>query len=127
MSISELYKAVNSAAPAAQGPSTQPTTGPKAFGANEFEKVLEQQNSLQLSKHAATRIRSRELPWSEELEKRISGGMDAAAKKGSQSALILSDDVAVIANIRSKTVVTAMNRTELKEKVFTNIDSAILV
>ena len=82
---------------------------------------------MNFSKHAETRIRSREIPWSEALEGRINKGIDAAEAKGSREALILADDVAVIANIKSRTVITAMDRTQLKEKIFTNIDSAVLV
>ena len=42
-------------------------------------------------------------------------------------ALILAGDVAVIANVQSRTVVTAMNRQQMKDRIFTNIDSAVLV
>lgn len=80
-----------------------------------------------MSQHAETRIRSREIPWNAAMEKRVMGGIEALEAKGSREALILADDVAFIANIRSKTIVTAMDRTQLKERVFTNIDSAVLV
>ncbi len=128
MSISELYRATG-AATGAISPSTE-TRRPGAKpvlgnGPTEFQQVLDRQ--LNFSKHAETRIRSREIPWSEALESRINKGIDAAEAKGSREALILADDVAVIANIKSRTVITAMDRTQLKEKIFTNIDSAVLV
>lgn len=126
MSISELYKAVNMITPASTG-QTSPTQRPTpSKGPSDFAKVLENQE-LNLSKHAATRIRSRSLPWDGEMEKRVREGMDVAEKKGSQSALILAGDIAVIANIKSRTVVTALDKSEMKDKVFTNIDSAVLV
>lgn len=132
MSIQDLYRAASpSIAPSGPGVigerpsigSAKPTTSPE-----EFQKVLRQEEGkISMSQHAETRIRSREIPWSPAMEKRVMGGIEALEAKGSREALILADDVAFIANIRSKTIVTAMDRTQLKERVFTNIDSAVLV
>lgn len=127
MGISEIYRGLvpisggsTESRPATQSPAVKPGQP------SEFQKLL-QQEGLNLSQHAETRIRSREIPWSPELEKRISGGIDQAESKGSREALILADNVAVIANVKSRTVVTAMDRDQLKERIFTNIDSAVLV
>jgi flagellar operon protein len=132
MNISELYRNLNPISPT--GPAS-PKPGPaapagKPGAPSEFDKILNGNlapKSLSLSSHAETRIKSREIPWDAALEKRISGGIDAAEKKGSRETLILAGDVAVIANVKTRTVVTAMDRSQLKEKVFTNIDSAVLV
>jgi flagellar operon protein len=127
MSISELFRASGAIAPASSALEPKGPGGkPGAAGApNEFQQILDKQ--LNFSKHAETRIRSREIPWSEALESRISQGIDAAQAKGSREALILADNVAVIANVKSRTVITAMDKTQLKERIFTNIDSAVLV
>jgi flagellar operon protein len=61
------------------------------------------------------------------LENRIVSGLNQAESKGSREALILADNVAVIANVKSRTIVTAMDRGQMKERIFTNIDSAVLV
>ncbi len=82
---------------------------------------------LKFSQHAEARIRSRAIPWNPALESRIRGGLDTAQAKGSREALILADNIAVIANVKSRTIVTAMDRSQMKEKIFTNIDSAVLV
>lgn len=128
MSISELFRASGAVTPASS-PAIE-KRGPLAkagvpTGPNEFQQILDKQ--LNFSKHAETRIRSREIPWSEALENRISQGIDAAQAKGSREALILADNVAVIANVKSRTVITAMDKTQMKDKIFTNIDSAVLV
>ena len=47
--------------------------------------------------------------------------------KGARDALLLRNDAAFVVNIPSRTVVTAMGQGELQERVFTNIDSAMLV
>ncbi|NBT59136.1 flagellar protein [bacterium] len=132
MSIQDLYRA-GSAAITPSGPGAlgeRPGLGKANSSANpeEFQKILRNEESkVSMSQHAETRIRSREIPWSPALEKRVMDGIEALEAKGSREALILADDVAFIANIRSKTIVTAMDRTQLKERVFTNIDSAVLV
>jgi flagellar operon protein len=128
MSISELFRASGAITPAV-GPATESgKTGakPGVGGApNEFQRILDRQ--LHFSKHAETRIKSREIPWNDAIESRISQGIDAAQAKGSREALILADNIAVIANVKSRTVITAMDKTQLKERIFTNIDSAVLV
>lgn len=134
MSIQDLYRA--------GAPSVNPTglgginerpsvgKGNSPVSPEEFQKVLKQEEgkvNINMSHHAETRIRSRDIPWSPALEKRVMEGIEALEAKGSKEALILADGVAFIANVRSKTIVTAMDRTQLKERVFTNIDSAVLV
>jgi flagellar operon protein len=127
MNVAELYRGLTPISPESREQS--PAAKPPKSGPSEFEKILHQNvgSPLSLSQHAETRIKSRSIPWDKDIEKRISGGIDAAEKKGSREALILADDIAVIANIKTRTVVTAMDRNQLKEKVFTNIDSAVLV
>jgi flagellar operon protein len=136
MNISELYRNLNPTSirpdgvdglrPSQDSFKKQPLNKPGE--ASEFEQLLRQESkTFSLSQHAETRIKSREIPWDSHLEKRISKGIDQAESKGSREALILADDVAVIANVKSRTVVTAMERSQMKEKIFTNIDSAVLV
>lgn len=129
MSIAELYKTIAPVGPrTGEGPAPkQPSVTPGK--PSEFEKLLQSQtgSNITLSQHAETRIRSRSIPWDTALEKRISEGIDAASAKGSKEALILADNVAFIANVKSRTIVTALDKTQMKEKVFTNIDSAVLV
>ena len=132
MTIQDLYRASNIGG--VTGPSKTESSSElkrpveKRTGPSEFQELLEtEQNKVNLSSHAETRIRSREIAWNPQLEARISKGMDQAQSKGSREALILADNIAVIANVKSRTVVTAMDRSQMKERVFTNIDSAVLV
>ncbi len=130
MNVADLYRGLTPVSPETRAPAPEARKPPS--GPSEFDKLLKGNLSpstkeLSLSQHAETRIKSRMIPWNPALEKRISGGIDAAEKKGSKEALILADDVAVIANVKTRTIVTAMDRNQMKEKVFTNIDSAVLV
>jgi flagellar operon protein len=128
MGISELYR--NLVTPTG-APEIKPQTNnpAKNIPPNEFANVLkkEQSSDLTLSQHAQTRIKSRQIPWNDAIFNRIKEGVQTAESKGSKEALILADNIAVIANVKSKTIVTAMDSSQLKGRVFTNIDSAVLV
>ena len=127
MSISELYKSMQSiprVGDPAKSQSTQRNSGIKQ-GNSEFKTLLDQK--VKLSQHAQSRIRSRELKMDNELQAKIAKGVDSAESKGSREALILADDMAVIANVKSRTIITAMDKGDLKERIFTNIDSTVLV
>jgi len=50
-----------------------------------------------------------------------------AAAKGARESLILLDDKAFVVSVRNRTVITAVDGEHLKENVFTNIDSAVIV
>jgi len=133
MSISELYRVVSTAnSPATEKKPAAVPPGAKSGSVDEFQKLLQQESQpaaskLNFSQHAETRIRSRAIAWDANLEKRVAEGIDAAQAKGSRETLILADNVAVIANVKSRTVITAMDRASLKERIFTNIDSTVLV
>jgi len=123
--VSELIRAIH---PVEITPSRPSENGSAKSATSDFAKILvSEQAKLQFSSHAETRIKSRAIPWNEELASRISSGVDQAQSKGSREALILADNVAVIANVKSRTIITAMDRSQMKERIFTNIDSAVLV
>jgi len=132
MSISELYRAVSAANSPATSAEKKPVAVPPG-GKDEFRKLLDHatqaspSSQLNFSQHAENRIRSRAIAWDANLEKRVVEGIDAAQAKGSRETLILADNIAVIANVKSRTVITAMDRANLKERIFTNIDSTVLV
>jgi flagellar operon protein len=63
---------------------------------------------------------------SEDLEK-ITNAIDKATAKGANESLLLYKDIAFIASIRNKTIITAVDSKSAKDNVFTNIDSAVLI
>ena len=54
-------------------------------------------------------------------------GVDRAAAKGAKESLVLVDNAALVVSIKNRTVITAVDQAHLKENVFTNIDSAVIV
>ena len=96
--------------------------------------LLQQQNkalgidsSLKFSKHAAARLSSRNISLSSEQSKRLENGVQRATEKGINESLVLVDYIAFIVNVPNQTVVTAMDQTETKSNVFTNIDGAVIM
>jgi len=90
-----------------------------------FDSILT--DRLKLSGHAQTRLASRNIELGKEEWDRVLGGVDKAAAKGSKESLVMLDDIALVVSVRNRTVITAMDRDNLKNNVFTNIDSAVIV
>jgi len=84
-------------------------------------------SALKFSAHAIDRLKSRGISFDQETLRRLENAVDKAATKGSKESLILTDDSALIVSIKNKTVITAMDRDAMKENVFTNIDSTVII
>ncbi|HEX3047301.1 MAG TPA: flagellar biosynthesis protein, partial [Bacillota bacterium] len=53
--------------------------------------------------------------------------VNKAEAKGARESLILMDQMALVVSIKNRTVITAVDNESLKDNVFTNIDSAVIV
>ncbi|MDO4800027.1 MAG: TIGR02530 family flagellar biosynthesis protein [Bacillota bacterium] len=89
-----------------------------------FQQVLEQ---LTFSKHATERLQDREIRLTSDEMKRLRNGVDLARSKGVREALILMDNKVFVASVKNNKVITASTQEQLNEKVFTNIDGAVIV
>ena len=78
------------------------------------------------SGHALQRIERRGITMDAATQQRLGEGVDRAASKGSRAAVVLIDDNAFVVGVPSRTVITAVGRDNMKEHVFTNIDSAVI-
>lgn len=84
-------------------------------------------DGIKFSNHAVDRMRTRGITFSPEDISRLSEAVGKAAAKGSKDSLILMNDSALIVSVKNNTVVTVMDKNALKENVFTNIDSTIVM
>jgi len=111
---------------------------PGALGGNgrsappeEFRAVLErtltESEPVRFSLHARERIESRQVDLGAQDVRRINQAVEHAAAKGAQQALLLADRYALIVNIPQRVVITAMNRGQMSDHVFTNIDSTVII
>jgi len=101
------------------------------LSSKNFESVLQRiqikDEEIKFSKHAISRMDVRDMTLSHEELKRLKSGFNKAEEKGVKDALILIGDKAFIASIKNKTVITTVNKEQLKDNVFTNIDGAVIV
>jgi flagellar operon protein len=81
---------------------------------------------LRFSGHAAKRISQRGLELDDSQLVRLADGVERAAEKGSRSALIMVDHVAMVVAVPSRTVITAIRTRSAAGGLFTNIDSAVV-
>ncbi len=97
---------------------------------NGFAAVLEhQQRNMQvkLSAHAQERLRQQNISISPQDFNLINDAVQRAEKKGSRESLMLLRDLALVVNISNKTVITAVDKARQKERIFTNIDSTVIL
>ncbi len=85
-----------------------------------------QENTLSFSKHATERIEQRNIDVTESVSSRLNEALVQAKDKGLKNVLVMIDSSAFIVNTLSNKVITAVNNTELKENIFTNIDGAVI-
>ena len=57
---------------------------------------------------------------------RLEDGVSRAAAKGAREALVLVDGTAFVVSVRNRTVITAVGADQMRDRVFTNIDSAVI-
>jgi flagellar operon protein len=92
-----------------------------------FSEVLGQAKGLNFSKHASQRLYSRGIEMSNERLTKLTEAVDKAADKGAKESLILDDSAAYVVSVPNRTVITAFDRNNLQDGVFTSIDSAIIL
>jgi len=98
--------------------------------APSFGEVLRKEiegESVRFSGHAQMRMRTRNISLSEGDMAKLAQAVDRASAKGARESLILMDNLALVVSIRNRTVITAVDGERIKENVFTNIDSAVIV
>ena len=95
-----------------------------------FREILDNQNhvgEVKFSKHAAGRLSDRNIELTKGQMERLQEGTEKAGEKGIKESLVIVDQLAFIVNISNNTVITAMNKQDALENVFTNIDGAVIM
>jgi flagellar operon protein len=107
--------------PPATGARRPATDGP-AFGQLLQKRLAATDTgSLKMSGHALERLSQRGIPVA-----RLNEGVQKAAAKGSRDALVMVDSTAFVVSVANRTVITAVGADNMRDKVFTNIDSAVI-
>ncbi|NLL81344.1 MAG: hypothetical protein GX231_03440 [Tissierellia bacterium] len=91
-----------------------------------FDETLQKQDDkLNISAHAQQRMQERNIKLEEADMNALRDAMNNLEEKGARESLMLYKDMAFIASIRNRTIITTMNNNEMD--IVTNIDSAIIV
>ena len=90
-----------------------------------LDSVKSKDEGFTVSKHAALRLN--EINFTEEDMKQIEKGFEIAKGKNSKNTVMLYKDVAIIASVENKTLITAVERERAKENIFTNVDSVVIL
>lgn len=91
-----------------------------------FKDVL-QQEQLIFSKHAKHRMQERNISMNQTQIDSMHQKLQEAKAKGVTDSLVLTNDAALLVSIKNNVVVTALDRSEMESKLFTNINGTIVL
>ncbi|MCR8642187.1 flagellar biosynthesis protein [Paenibacillus sp. N1-5-1-14] len=94
--------------------------------ATPFQHILDKQ-FVRFSHHAEMRLQQRGIELKPEQLMKLETAIDKAAAKGAKDTLMVLGGTALIVNVPNRTVVTAMDGLSMKDNVFTQIDSAVVI
>ncbi|KNZ70880.1 flagellar operon protein [Thermincola ferriacetica] len=108
----------------------QPDPRGRAEAPQSFQNILLQQMAkepVKFSQHALQRLSTRNIQLSPADMQKLNDAVQRAAQKGARDSLVLMNNMAFIVSVTNRTVITAVDDASMKENVFTNIDSAVIV
>lgn len=88
---------------------------------------LQTPKGLNLSTHAMRRLQERNLNLDKEEYAKLQSAMDKLKLKGGQDSLVITGKAAYILDVAKNTIVTAIDKDNIADNVFTKIDSTILM
>jgi flagellar operon protein len=104
--------------------STRTSAQQKDFKQILSEKV--QSSELKFSAHANKRLEMRGIRMDQDDLASLEEAVDLADSKGSREALVIHNKAAFVVSVRNRTVITAIDASDMKERIVTNIDSAVI-
>jgi flagellar operon protein len=111
-------------------PQTHKTEKTGKVNESPFAKVLDTKlpaQEVKFSQHAQDRLKARNISFSANDLANLEGAVNSVAKKGGKESLVMMGDAALVVSIKNRTVVTALDRSQMQGNVFTNIDSAVII
>jgi len=106
------------------------TNAPSEFDGllrEQLEGVKPQSEGLSLTTHAARRLKERNLEMDASEYTKLKGAIDKLKTKGGQDSLVITGKAAYIVDVPNNRIVTAIDRDDMAENVFTKIDSTLIV
>lgn len=84
-------------------------------------------DSLSFSKHAAARLDQRGISVSDGLMSNLEQAVSKAREKGSKEVAVIGSQGIFIVNVPNNVVVTTMSQDDMKDRILTNIDGAVIM
>lgn len=92
------------------------------------EKLAEQPDGVEFSKHAIERLEDRNIDLTEnDMLERLNKAVEVAQEKGSNDTLVLLDATAFVVSVKNNRVITTMTEEDMQGNIFTNIDSTVIM
>ncbi|MCS7082326.1 MAG: hypothetical protein N2561_02495 [Bacteroidetes bacterium] len=134
MQVQELLRRVDPGALSGSGVrSPTPQTVPGAQSAPPFAELLRRAmesppgTGVRFSAHALERLSERDIRLSPGELELLGRALDRLAQKGAQDSLVVHPRAAFLVNVPNRTVITAVDLDQMRERVFTQIDSALIL
>jgi flagellar operon protein len=103
-------------------------SSPRSAQGPRFAEVLKSKmEGLRWSAHAVERMSQRGIALSDADRASVEAALTKAAEKGSRNSLFLLRETGLVVSVENRTVVTAVDRADLQERVFTGIDSTVIL
>lgn len=90
-----------------------------------LKDVKNQKEGFTVSKHAAQRLN--EINFTEDDMNKIEKGFQIAKEKNSKNTVMIYKNIALIASVENKTLITAIEKERAKDNIFTNVDSVVIL
>lgn len=102
-----------------------------AVNGNGFDLALREvltrttgtRSGLNVTAHAEKRLQERNIPFDTETKQLLGEALDELQAKGARDSLVLTGNAAFVVNVPTRTLVTAMDPADLRDKIVTQIDS----
>lgn len=96
---------------------------------NKLENKIDAPSNqgISVSQHAQKRIEQRSINLDSNEYMKLRQALQSLQTKGGKESLVVTDKAAYIMDVANKKIVTAMNKQELQDNVFTKIDSTVFV
>ena len=92
-----------------------------------LQETIQQKQEVQFSKHAKERIDQRGIEVTTTLMNDLNNAVAKAKQKGAKDVVIIGPKEVFIVNIPNNIVVTTLSGAEMKNNIFTKIDSAVIL
>lgn len=91
-----------------------------------FNEILKNEQ-IKMSKHAQERLLERNININVHQWEKIAHHMQQAKQKGITDSLVVLNNAMLLVSTKNNTVVTALDRNEVTNRIFTNINGTIVI